>query len=80
MAAQTFNDALEDHYKRKIRNLINQKGISVAEGMMPDFAAYKYNCGIIKGLQDALEALDESTKELQTAGRGDDAEKNRNRR
>jgi len=79
MAAITFNEALEDHFKRKVRKLINEKGVSVSDGMMPDFAAYKYHCGIIKGLQDALEALDESVSELQTAGRGEDAEKNRRR-
>lgn len=71
MSAVTFNAALEAHFQRKAKARIDELGRSIAAGAMPTFEQYKYQCGVIKGLQDSMLMIEDSLKEIQQAGRGD---------
>lgn len=67
MAAQTFNMALEALTKKKVEDKINGLGKTIALGNLPDHASYKWHCGQVKGLADALLLMQEAAKELQAA-------------
>lgn len=71
MAAVTFSTALEGHLRKELQEQINSEGRSIAQGAMPSYEQYKYHCGIIKGLQNALDQLTASVEAIQKAGRGE---------
>lgn len=71
MSAQTFNQALEALFAKKLKARMNELGVQIAQGKMPTFEQYKYHCGIVAGLNEALEAIGDTMKELQKAERGE---------
>lgn len=71
MSAVTYNEAVEAHFKRKVEARINELGRSIAAGAMPSFEQYKWNCGVIKGLQDSILLMEDSLMEIQKAARGE---------
>lgn len=71
MSALSFNAALEAHARKKVQLRINELGKMMAAGHLQTYDQYRYNCGIIKGLQEGLDLLEEALKEIQQAGRGD---------
>lgn len=71
MAAVTFNEALEVRARRLIHERINSVGQTLAAGNLQSYEQYKYNCGVIKGLQESLDLIEMALKDIQTASRGD---------
>lgn len=73
MSALTFNQALEKLVAQRLRDRINELGVQIGGGKMPDYPAYKWHCGVVKGLQEAGDILEKALKDIQQAGRGDQA-------
>ncbi len=65
MTALTFNQALEAEAIKRIDIAIAGSKDTLAAGQLPDHGAYRYHAGVIKGLQDAKELLQEALKDIQ---------------
>jgi len=61
MAKTRFHALLEARIKEAVEN----RSISIAEGAAVDYAHYKENVGYIRGLQDALKFCDDIEAESQ---------------
>lgn len=63
MARSHFANLLEKRVRERVASLAN----SVAAGEAPDFPQYKYHCGVIKGLEDAILIADEIEQEFENS-------------
>lgn len=43
----------------------------IAEGQAPDYAAYKYKCGLLHGIEKAIAVLKDTKRKLDNAAFGD---------
>lgn len=69
MAAVTFNEGLEQHALKLFRERAAMLSTQIGAGAMT-YDAYKFNCGVLKGLQEAQQLLTEALSDLQKANRG----------
>ena len=67
MTALTFNQALEAETVKRLDALVQSEKDTMSSGNLPDHASYKYHAGVIKGLQDAKEILQEALRDIQRA-------------
>jgi|GEM_PF-4758369 len=65
MSQQTYNQRLEDIAKKKLDAGIIAIQQAMGAGLLKDHAEYKYQAGILKGLDNAKELLAEALKECQ---------------
>lgn len=70
MAVQTMSDALAKRARERIEEQINTHGRNLASGNCQSFEDYKRVCGIIKGLQEALEIMDDAALDIAKSQRG----------
>lgn len=69
MTALPFNQALEQVAIRRFKVRVEALRLQIGAGQMaPD--AYKLNCGILRGIEEAEQMLGEALKEIQQAARG----------
>ena len=61
MARSQFAARLEKRVRERVQSLAS----SIASGEAPDYPAYKYHCGEIKGLEEALLIADEVEQEFE---------------
>jgi hypothetical protein len=57
-------DALSDLVEREIWTRISKVATHIADGGAADWAEYRYQVGVRKGLKDALVALDEAKAKI----------------
>lgn len=67
MAALNFNQALEAEAVKRIDAAIQGSKDTLSAGQLPDHASYRYHAGVIKGMQDAKEILQEALRDIQRA-------------
>lgn len=67
MSALTFNQALEAETVKRLDEAIQAGKDTLAAGQLPDHASYRYHAGVIKGMQDAKEILQEALRDIQRA-------------
>jgi hypothetical protein len=65
LMAGTFRERLADVAATRINATIENERNTLAAGNLPDHATYRYHCGRIKGLEIALDVIDEVLTELQ---------------
>lgn len=65
MVAGTFRELLADESKKRVEEAINDEKRTVLGGALPSHEQYRYHCGVIKGLELALAAIDGAMTDLQ---------------
>lgn len=65
MSAVTFNERWAVEFKKRVQAEQAELKNKLAEGLMPDHAAYKFHAGKHAGLESALELLAQSLEDIQ---------------
>ncbi len=65
MTQQTFNQRLEDVAQRKLDRGIQSIKDAMGAGLLKSFEDYKYQAGILKGLDEAKQLLADALAECQ---------------
>lgn len=63
----SFSPWFCDELDRRVLGNKTEKALELAQGAAPDYPAYQYACGLLAGLDLALEIAGEIKKELDAA-------------
>lgn len=65
----TYNTFYQHELKKLIENELERRKEIISSGMStPDFSAYKHQVGVMDGLKQALELMDEADRIAQERG------------
>ena len=66
----TYGDSrLAEGMAQELASIMDEKAAALASGAAQDFAAYRYECGIIEGMRIALFTLESVKKKLESPAR-----------
>lgn len=68
--AQTYDTFWQQRYAKRLMDLIEQQKDTICAGAAENYADYKMVTGVIRGLTNALEAIDELNSEIRKAEQG----------
>jgi hypothetical protein len=64
MAQQTYDTFWQNRFARHLEAEMEREANIICTGNVIDHADYKYRVGVIKGLQNAIDAIDEVNTEI----------------
>ena len=64
MSYGVYDTQIEQRLIAKLRAAIEDRSAAVLTGLPPDYAAYRYECGKLDGLQDAVDMLGQVRSEI----------------
>jgi hypothetical protein len=72
-----YSSRLSQSIRDTLQNKIDDLSRALANTPCEDFSAYKFRCGIIKGLHDALEVVCDVERELNTPEKASESDAKR---
>lgn len=51
-----------DHYARIIDEVVRRRQVRISVGNLLSYDQYKYECGILQGLQESVELIEEAVR------------------